>query len=65
MPLTKSLFCTFFLALASHAWPETQENYSHSQLLDTCHKIATDISGASQVFFPRTQLFHSPAILSS
>ena len=54
MPLTTSLFCAFFLALTSRALPETRGN--HPEFLDTCQKIAEDISGASQVFFPRTQL---------
>jgi hypothetical protein len=62
MALITSLFYTFFLALTPHA---PGENHPHSQFLDTCHKIATDISGASQVFFPRTQLIPSPGILSS
>jgi hypothetical protein len=62
MALITSLFYTFFLALTSHT---PGENHLHSQFLDTCHKIARDISGASQVFFPRTQLIPSPAILSS
>ena len=65
MSLATSLFCAFFLALASHARHETRENYPNSQFLDTCQKIAADISGASQVFFPRTQLIPSPVILPS
>jgi len=63
MPLTTSLFCAFVLALTSHARPETRESHPHSQFLDTCHKIAADISGASQVFFPRAPLIPSPVVL--
>lgn len=53
MFLTTFIFCAFFLALPSHARFETRENH---QFLDTCYEIAADISGASQVFFPRAQL---------
>jgi len=61
LPIT-SLFCAFFPALAPHAQLETQGNHPHSQFLDTCHKIAADISGASQVFFLRAHLIPSTVI---
>ena len=56
MLLTAPLLCTFFLALASHALPETGKNQTHPEFLATCYKIAADISSASQVYFPRAQL---------
>ena len=56
MLLTAPLLCPSFLALASHTQPETGKNQTHSEFLATCHKIAADISSASQVFFPRAQL---------
>lgn len=47
-----------FLAIASHARPEARENQHH---FHTCHKIARDISSASQLFFPRARLVLFPA----
>ena len=47
------LLCVLYLALVSHARLEAQQNRTHSDFLDTCHKIATGISSASQVYFPR------------
>ena len=52
MLLTAPLLCAF-LALASHARPETGKNQTHPEFLATCYKIAADISSASQVFLPR------------
>ena len=57
MFLTTPLLCTSFLALASYARPETGGvNQTHPEFLPTCHKIAAEISSASQVFFPCAQL---------
>ena len=50
---TIPLLSTFFLALASHGWPETSELRSRSEIPSTCARIAAAISSASQVFFPR------------
>ncbi|KAH9990390.1 hypothetical protein BJV77DRAFT_613305 [Russula vinacea] len=49
-----TLLCTFSLALLSYGRPETLENHNCSDLLCTCNQIAAAISGASQVFFPRS-----------
>jgi len=46
------LLCVFFLSLVSHARLDAQHNRAHSDFLGTCHKIATEISSASQVYFP-------------
>jgi hypothetical protein len=56
-----SIASLLFLAIASHARPEARENQHHSEYLRTCHKIAKDISSASQVFFPRARLVLFPA----
>ena len=57
-----SIVPLLLLAIASHAWPEAREN-QHAEYLRTCHKIAKDISSASQVFFPRARLVLLPTDL--
>ena len=56
------LLCVLFLALVSHARLEAQQNRTHPEFLDTCRKIATGISSASQVYFPRAYFIHFPVI---
>jgi len=56
MLLAAPLLSASFLAVAAHVQYEFQLNDNSSEFLVTCHKIAADISNASQVFFPRAQL---------
>ncbi|KAH9990392.1 hypothetical protein BJV77DRAFT_963381 [Russula vinacea] len=53
MALAKLLY-TFSLALLLYGQSEALENHNSSGLLYTCNQIAAAISGASQVFFPRS-----------
>jgi hypothetical protein len=52
MALATLLFCTFFLSILSYGRPEAIQSFSKLQY--TCNQIAAAVSGASQVFFPRT-----------
>ena len=56
MALATLLFCSFCLSILSYGRPEAVQ--SPSELRYTCHQIAAAISGASQVFFPRTCIMH-------
>ena len=52
MALVALLFCGFFLSTLSYGQPEAIQG--SSELQHTCDQISAAISGASQVFFPRT-----------
>ena len=52
MALAALLFCSFYLLILSYGRPEDAQG--PSELRRTCDQIAAAISGASQVFFPRT-----------
>ena len=56
MLLAAPLLSASFLAVAAHVQFEIRLIHNNSEFLVTCHKIAADISSASQVFFPRAQL---------
>jgi hypothetical protein len=52
MALATLLFCSFYLSILSYGHPEVVQGPSDLQF--TCDQIVAAISGASQVFFPRT-----------
>ena len=58
MGLLASLLCSFALALPLYAKPAAFEAPNSPNILCACNDIAAAISGASQVFFPRTSLSH-------
>jgi len=56
MALATLLLCSFSLSVLSYGQPEAVQG--PSELQNTCDQIAAAISGASQVFFPRTYVMY-------